>query len=335
MAEIILAIGTSHSPLLLLKPADWVDRANDDRRNAKLNLSDGRFIAYVDLEREVGARYAKVATREHFELQWQQCQQSLDRLAAEIAQANPDLVVVVGDDQEELFDLRCMPAFAVFCGQEILTRPLESMDYIPRWLAASPASSGYAMDTVRSYPGAPEFGHFAIEQLIQQGVDVTAVSAVQQPGSQGFGHAYGFVIQRLFAGRTIPVLPILLNTYYPPNRPSPARCYAIGQALRRVIEAYPEGLRVAVVASGGLSHFVCDEELDRRVLRALAEGQETTLTSLPRNCLNSGSSEIANWITVAGVMHGHGTEWHEYVPVHRTPAGTGIGLTFLKWKQAR
>lgn len=335
MAEIVLGIGTSHSPLLLLAAEDWVDRAKDDRGNQRLNLSDGRFVTYDALEREVGARYAERATPEHFLLQWKQCQQSLDRLAEEIADAKPDLVVIVGDDQEELFDLNWMPAVAIYCGDEILTRPLESMDYIPRWLAASRASAGYAMDEVRRYAGARSFGLFAIENLVHNHVDVTAVSTVQRPGHQGLGHAYGFVIQRLFQGREIPVLPVLLNTYYPPNRPSPARSFQIGKLLRRIIEAYPQKIRVAVVASGGLSHFVCDEALDRRVLRAIAENDSSTLESLPRECLNSGSSEITNWIAVAGAMQGCGIKWHEYVPVHRTPAGTGIGLTFLSWKAAK
>jgi hypothetical protein len=328
MAEIVLAIGTSHSPLLLLPAADWVDRANDDKHNQKLNMSDGRFLAYEELEAEVKGRYADRATLATFTDQWNQCQRALDRLAGEVAAANPDLVIIVGDDQEELFDLRSMPAFAIFCGEEIVTRPLDSIDYIPRWLANSGAGAGYAMDTIHRYAGASDFGRFAIEHLMDEGVDVTAVSAVQHPGTQGFGHAYGFVIQRLFRGRCIPVLPVLLNTYYPPNRPTPARCYQIGLSLRRVIEA----LRVAVVASGGLSHFVCDEGLDRRVLLAICAGDADVLRGLPRASLNSGSSEIANWISVAGVMQGHGSKWHEYVPVHRTPAGTGIGLSFLTWE---
>jgi hypothetical protein len=332
MAAIVLAIGTSHSPLLLLPAADWVDRGNDDKRNQKLNLSDGRFLPYAALEAEVNSRYAEHATPAMFQEQWNQCQTALDRLADEIAAASPDLVIIVGDDQEELFDLRCMPAFAVFCGEQIVTRPLESMDYIPRWLVASQASAGYAMDAVRHYPGAPEFGRFAINQLMDAGVDVTSISAVQNPGTQGFGHAYGFVIQRLFRGRSIPTLPIMLNTYYPPNRPTPSRCHQIGELLGRVISAFPQQLRVAIVASGGLSHFVCDEELDRGVLKAIGAGDSDTLRNLPRSSLNSGSSEIANWITVAGAMQGHGIKWHEYVPVHRTPAGTGIGLTFLTWK---
>jgi hypothetical protein len=293
VAEIVLGIGTSHSPLLLLPAAEWVDRANDDKLNEKLNLSDGRFLTYDALRTEAKDKYADRATPATFSDQCGQCRQALDRLADEIAVANPDVVVIVGDDQEELFDLRSMPAFAIFCGEEIVTRPLESMHYIPRWLADSPAGAGYAMDTVRRYAGAPAFGRFTIEHLMDEGIDVAAVSAVQNPGTQGLG---------------------------------------IGQALRRVIDSYPEKLRVAVVASGGLSHFVCDEELDGRVLRAICAGETTVLQALPRASLNSGSSEIANWICVSGVMQGRGCKWSDYVPVHRTPAGTGIGLSFLTWK---
>ena len=65
------------------------------------------------------------------------------------------------------------------------------------------------------------------------------------------------------------MVPLLLNTYYPPNVPTAARCHDIGRALRRVLDADTSDLRVAIVASGGLSHFVVDEELDRRVMRAL------------------------------------------------------------------
>jgi OH-DDVA oxygenase len=330
MASIVLGIGTSHSPLLPLTAAEWVERASDDKRNPRLNLSDGRFLTYEQLEAEVQGRYANVATLDSFLAQWARCQRSLDRLADELAAANPDVVVIVGDDQEELFRKTNIPAVAIYYGREIVMRPLESMD-VPRWLLATGVGTGYAMDIARRYPAAPDFGRFLIEQLVEEGIDVGAVSTIEDSSVQGLGHAYGFVIQRLLGGRGIPVVPVLLNTYYPPNRPTPTRCYQIGQALRRAIERGDRHLRVVVAASGGLSHFVCDEELDRRVLAATQAGDADVLRHLPRGALNSGSSEINNWITVAGAMEGRACRWAEYVPVHRTPAGTGIGLAFLAW----
>jgi exonuclease VII small subunit len=331
MAQIVIGIGTSHSPLLALTAEQWLERAADDRRNTRLNLSDGRLLTYAQLESEVQSRYADEATLEHFTQQWQQCQQALDRLSAELQAAQPDVVIVVGDDQEELFRRTNIPAMAIYYGAEIVTRPLESME-VPRWLLATGVGRGYAMDLPRRHPGAPVFGRFLIEQLTDAGFDLGAVSAFQDPNEEGLGHAYGFVIQRLLGGRPIPLIPVLLNTYYPPNTPSPARCYQLGQALRRAIERSTDDLRVAIIASGGLSHFVCDEELDRRVLAALHAGDADVLRNIPRAALNAGSSEIANWVTVAGAMETRACKWSEYVPVRRTPAGTGIGLAFLAWQ---
>ncbi len=41
--------------------------------------------------------------------------------------------------------------------------------------------------------------------------------------------------------------------------PTARRCYRLGQALRRAIESYPEDIKVAIVATGGLSHQVHGE----------------------------------------------------------------------------
>jgi hypothetical protein len=331
MARIVIGIGTSHSPLLPLTAEQWLERAADDRRNPRLNLSDGRFLTYAQLESEVQGRYAAEATLENFNQQWQRCQQALDRVRASLQAARPDVVIVVGDDQEEVFRRTNIPAMAIYYGAEIVMRPLESMD-VPPWLLATGVGRGYAMDLPHRHPGAPAFGRFLIEQLIDAGFDLGAVSAFSSPTEEGLGHAYGFVIQGLFGGRPIPLVPVLLNTYYPPNTPTPARCYQLGQALRQAIEHSTEDLRVAVIASGGLSHFVCDEQLDRRILAAIHAGDADVLRQIPRAALNAGSSEIANWVTVAGAMEGRPCKWSEYVPVRRTPAGTGIGLAFLQWQ---
>jgi Catalytic LigB subunit of aromatic ring-opening dioxygenase len=158
------------------------------------------------------------------------------------------------------------------------------------------------------------------------------VSKVEEKGTAGFGHAYGFVVKRLFRERRIPIIPVLLNTYYPPNVPSARRVLAMGRALADALKAAPQDLRVAVVASGGLSHFVVDEELDRRILGAFAEGDFETLAATPREALNSGSSEILNWIMTAGVMGKNRLAWQTYEPLYRTPAGTGVGAAFVLWK---
>jgi hypothetical protein len=127
-------------------------------------------------------------------------------------------------------------------------------------------------------------------------------------------------------------VPVLLNTYFPPNQPTPRRCYQLGQALRRTIEAWPSAKRVGIVASGGLSHFFVDEELDRHVLEILAKRDVDAIGALPAAQLESGSSEIRNWLAAAGAVEHLDLEVLDYVPCYRSEAGTGVGMAFAVWR---
>ena len=66
-------------------------------------------------------------------------------------------------------------------------------------------------------------------------------------------------------------------------------------------------------------------------MKALREGDSDTLVSLPRERLNSGTSEIRNWITMAGATEGLRHQWSDYVPGYRTLAGTGCAMGFGIW----
>jgi 3-O-methylgallate 3,4-dioxygenase len=90
---------------------------------------------------------------------------------------------------------------------------------------------------------------------------------------------------------------------------------------------------VGVLASGGLSHFAIDEPFDGSIIAALRSGDATTLAALPAKKLNSGNSEIRNWIAAAGALERLPLAWVEYVPAYRSPAGTGTGLCFAAWRQ--
>jgi hypothetical protein len=153
-----------------------------------------------------------------------------------------------------------------------------------------------------------------------------------QPRHSPFGHAWNFVHQRLMKDRVVPIVPVLLNTYYPPNQPTPKRCYQLGRAIREATSAWPSKTRVGIVASGGLSHFVVDEALDRRVLDLLAKKDVAAITALPAAQLESGNSEIRNWIATAGAVEHLEMKLIDYVPCYRSEAGTGIGTAFAVWQ---
>src|SRR5262245_17068355 len=329
MAQIVYGLGASHSPMLALDGARWGERAADDMRNPSLNTSDGRFISYEELARENGAPYGDEATEERFLAVEAAAQQALDRLADGLAASAPDVVVIVGDDQQELFSAANTPAVSIYYGERVVMHPFEITERSPSWLGA--VTKGYAMDAAHEFAGHPELALDLVRGLIERDVDIGVSARVEDPKRAGFGHAYGFIVERLFKGRSIPVVPILLNTYYPPNQITARRCYDIGRALRGAIEASNLDMKIAVAASGGLSHFVVDEALDRRVLDALRARDAQTLRSVPQAALNSGSSEIRNWIMVGALVEDLRLAWSDYHPVRRTPAGTGTGVAFAAW----
>lgn len=328
MAEIVFGAGVSHSPLLALGAAAWFERAKGDMKSKALNLSDGRTLSYDALAAEVGPRYATSATEEAFEQQATRAQAALERVAQDLSTAAPDVAIVVGDDQEELFGPDNQPAIAIYYGDAVPTMGRNKHPDFGPWY--DDVRRGYAMERVHQFPGHRRFALNLIEGLMDRDVDLAVSAKVVAPELAGFGHAFGFVGRRLAMSK-VPMVPLLLNTYYPPNVPSPARCIDVGHKVAEVIGSMREPLRVAIIASGGLSHFVTDEQLDRSVLAALSAGDLATLTHASRDALNSGSSEILNWILAGAALSGLSMRWSEYLPVYRTPAGTGIGLAFAAW----
>ena len=243
-----------------------------------------------------------------------------------LAQTRPDVLVVIGDDQRELFLDDGMPAMAVYWGKEI--------DCIPRPVGRLPPSleaarwANYGIER-ESYPCFSELGRHIVKQMMVEGFDVAQFS--KQPEGRSIGHAFTFVRTRVMKEKIFPMVPIMLNTYYPPNQPVPGRCYAFGKALRRAIESWDTDKSVAIVASGGLSHFVVDEELDRRMIAGMSERNEAVLAAIPVQELNSGTSESRNWIAAAGALEHLQMELIDYVPLYRTAAGTGCGMAFARW----
>ncbi|MEV4241617.1 hypothetical protein AB0J47_41425 [Nocardia sp. NPDC049737] len=312
--------------LLAAPPHWWAERAEHDRANPELYDSTGVIRSFDELAEAAGSRFDERCTPEVWEDDWRRCQAALTRLREDFRRVAPDVVLIVGDDQRELFSENNQPAMAISAAPAMSTGLLDDHD------------SEFLKDAARSYLMDDEFafaGHAALADdlargLTNEGFDIAWMNAA--PPGTGFGHAYGFPIHKFLQPDPVAVIPFMLNTYYPPNQPSPRRCFELGRALRAAAAASPIDARIAVLASGGLSHFVVDEALDRQVLSAIVSKDAEALCALPAALLNSGSSEIRNWITAAGAMEGRPVDWSEYVPIVRSAAGTGCGMGFLSWR---
>jgi hypothetical protein len=325
MSRIVAVAGTSHSPVVAMEPdVMWKKRAEADRENDELYDTDGVVRPFAELAEKAAGRFDDEVTPEVWRDKYARTQASLERLSNDLRALEPDLLIVIGDDQDELFTRRNQPAIAVYYGAELATH--QPIDYGSEVMTQVQRELG--MDGA-VYPAHPEAGLHFIQHLVAQGFDIASSSETET--ESGFGHAFAFVVGRLLSGFEVPVVPVLINTYFPPNQPTPGRCYDLGRELKNAVDTLPGDLRVVVVASGGLSHFVVDDDLDRLVLDAMVAHDGEALRSIDPARLNSGTSEARNWIAAAGAGEHLETVWTEYIPAWRSEAGTGIGLAFGLW----
>jgi protocatechuate 4,5-dioxygenase beta chain/2,3-dihydroxyphenylpropionate 1,2-dioxygenase len=197
-----------------------------------------------------------------------------------LAAADADAVAVVAGDHIEGFFLDAVPALAVYVGAEV---------------------SGRFGRYRYTFPVHEPLARAIVEQGIDRGFDLAY--------SQDLRLDYAFYVPLHFTmpEPARPIVPLYVNVYLPPQ-PTPRRCYAWGQALRAILDARPE--RVALLASGGMSHFPGtdrydspDYEFDRRFLDRLAAGRGREAAALTGEELGkSGNVELRTWITLLGAV---------------------------------
>jgi 3-O-methylgallate 3,4-dioxygenase len=298
MAKIIGGIATSHAPQLLMPALQWSDLPTRTHlpRHAKPNVADDLTDA-AKLEKE------------------KRCWDAIGKLRDQLTAWKPDLIFIMGDDQHENILDDNMPPFTMFIGEEVdATQGF-------KYLGVSP------LDQRVRYKVAAKVARNILENLMENGFDPGWSNKTRDEA--GLGHAFGRPLKFLSDG-TIPIVPLMVNTYYPPA-PSAKRCLQFGKALRKAIEEIKEDLRVVVIASGGLVHTVIDEDLDREFLDALARNDHGYMAAMPADQLIEGTSELRNWIMASGVMDA-GAEVVDYVPCYRNTEGIGCGMGFALWK---
>jgi 2,3-dihydroxyphenylpropionate 1,2-dioxygenase len=197
-----------------------------------------------------------------------------------LAAARADVICVIGGDHVEGFFLNAVPAFAVYAGSSISGK-FGRYDY--------------------TLPVHEPLARAILEQGIEREFDLTY--------SQELRLDYAFYVPLHFVmpEPARPIVPLHVNVYLPPQ-PTPARCHAWGQALGEILGARPE--RVALIASGGMSHFPGTDryaspefDYDRGLLEVLADGRGRELARLTGEELDKrGNIELRTWITLLGAV---------------------------------
>jgi hypothetical protein len=331
MARIVLGLGTSHTPMLLASD-ETLRRFQETDEKIKHRDKEGRPVTYGDLLEKADPKLAHIVAPEHLVARQNVARAGIKRLQQTLATAAVDALIVMGDDQDESYKADCRPAFAIYYGDTIRNSNEQHENYrrrFPEWYVQN-RQAYFEEEGPREYPVHSRLALHLLETLMDMSFDLAASQRL--PEGEGEGHAIAYVHRRVMNPlKPVPAVPIFLNTYFPPSQPRPRRCYELGQAIRKAVESFPGDERIGILASGGLSHFLVDEDFDRAILKACGDKNAQFLQTLPRNKLHAGSSEILNWVALAGAVEHLDLDWFEYVPGYRTPAGTGTGLSFASW----
>lgn len=335
MAKVVLGIGSSHGPMLSTPPDMWHLRGDADRKNPK-HFYRGEAYDFAKLLAARQPGFADKITPEERKKRYDACQRALDKLAAKFREVSPDAVVIVGNDQRELFRDDNTPAFLVFTGGKIQNIPEteEAKAKFPPGIAI--AEAGHCPPGGAEYAGSPDLGVHLVKSLIDQEFDVSESAQLPKADGHehGIPHAFGFLYRRIMVDNPPPNVPLFLNAGIPNNRPKIARCLKFGRALMKAIESWKEDAKVAVFCSGGLTHFVIDEDLDQRVLKAMKDGDEGALATITESYLLGNTCEIRNWLPLSSGMNALGKKMTivDYVACYRTEAGTGNAMGFVYWQ---
>jgi hypothetical protein len=328
MAKIVFGMAVPHSGMLGQAPEDWLTNASRDQNNPALWYR-GRTWTYPELEAERGAAFEQFLTIEERTMRAARCRAALDKMADAYDAAKVDVAIILGKDQKEIWP-GISPSLAIYSGEEVHNGP--------------PQRPVYAPDHHVVHQAHPAMAQYLLETFQREGFDMCDLQEwpenVWMERQRGIKadypvvpHAYSFVYQQIMRGNPPPHVPVLFNLFYPPTQPSMARCIQFGRVLRDAIEAWPDDIRVAVIASGGLSHFVNDEEFDRRVMGMLAAFDYDGLSAIPDTYYQSGTSEVKIYSTVMMALQHTGAQMTlvDYIPCWRTAAGTGEGMGFMYW----
>jgi 3-O-methylgallate 3,4-dioxygenase len=331
MARLVAAFGSSHSIMLVSQRVDWQHGFREiDTRNPHLYDRDGVHLSYAELLARAPAQARSMVSVDQMGERHDLTQAAMERLCDRIAAARLDTLLVVGDDQSELFRTTLNPAIAIYHGATIRNAKRE-VGVSDNWYQTARAAR-QEPEAERDYAVDSELARSLIRGLCDADFDITAMDGLAS--GQAEGHAFSFIHRRYLQDLDLAIVPVILNTFDPPNQPTPRRCVQLGAALRQLIKDYPTDQRVGILASGGLSHFVVDEALDQHVLGAIRRKDSNALAALDPRQLQAGSSEIRNWIVVAEAARELDLDLAgiDYIAAYRSPALTGTGLAFASWR---
>ena len=337
MADIVMGCWTTHGPQLNTSPQEWLLRVPADKK--RRHYYDGIEYSFDELvELRAAENLLEQSSVENRTERHARCQKAIAVMAAKWKELKPDVAIIFGNDQRELMLETLRPCFTVFCGEQMKHGPLahHRADRLAPGIRETEWAYRPEQDVL--YPGLPALANRLVEKGIERGFDFAYSnewpSVPDNHWHTGTPHAFAWIFRRIMEDAVVPTLPIVTNTFFPPNQPRAWRCFEMGQLVHEVVQDFEPGMRVAVFGSGGMSHFVINEPLDLRVMDAIQRRDANVLKSFDPILAKDSTSELLNWIGAAGCLFKTDLSGGmlDYVPCYRSEAGTGTAQGFMLWE---
>jgi aromatic ring-opening dioxygenase catalytic subunit (LigB family) len=246
--------------------------------------------------------------------QRRQARRALDEMRDRLRAARPDVILLFSNDHLLNWPINNPPEYTVGIGVE----HVGPADWYDEWLA---------LEKYR-IPGHPGLARYLVNEAARRRLAVAYLRDMQ------FDDGVSVPMHYLNPEGDIALVPVTMNCTVPPI-PTPERAYQVGTTLREMVHAYPGAERVAVLATGGLSHepggpryFWVDEEFDRWFLDLLRKGDHAALL---RECTlermeaagSGGTAELLAWMVALAFTTGP-AEVLAYMPAIAWRSGTGM-----------
>lgn len=238
-----------------------------------------------------------------------------EELGRRIAAVRPDVIVEIAPDHWVNFFLNNLPSVCIGIGALHNGPPEPFLRAFPRAIAGDPDFAAFFAEAAFAADFEPSLSH----QLT-------------------LDHGFCIPLDRLKLARMPRIVPLIVNGLEPPML-SIHRCLAWGRMLADAIRAYPNDVRIAVLASGGLSHSIgeptmgaIDEAFDRTCIAAFEGADDARLAAGIQAGLattGNGAHEVRNWVIAHAAAGGSGFDLIEYLPVPEVY----VGCAFAAWAQ--
>jgi aromatic ring-opening dioxygenase LigB subunit len=309
MAKLIAGMASSHA-------ATFDDPSLWDEHRARNRQGYRRRYGVLPPENPGVAK----ETADEVHRRYRAISEGLRSLREQLASDGADTMVMIGDDQNENFTDANLPQIAIYLGESFTVR-------------------ARATGEAARYRGNPALAEAILDRCVAADIDMASVRHF--PDEVLLAHAFGPTLRVVDPEARVAVVPIFVNAIHLPA-PSPRRCYAYGNAIRTAIEGSTGAERVAMYASGGMSHFTAgypwphykgphaygsiSEGFDREIMRQMEAGEGHALCELTNEeIIGNGEIELRSWITLHGAMGDVRPELLVYEPFYRAIQAMGVG----------